>query len=523
MRALHTTLISLALTGAAWAQPALEAEDTDEPALPAGLEEMEAEGDDSDEPALPAGMDDMEADEADEADDSDEPALPMGMDEEVEAEESEPLPIYWHGFLDIRHGVRTEDVDYAGRTSMQEARTQLEVGGEWEIVTFKLVGDLIYDPVLDLHDPDDLDLETGDGFVDLRQAYFTYSPADFVDLKIGRQILTWGKGDLIFINDLFPKDWTAFMIGRDIEYLKAPSDAARLSVFTDFANLDIAFTPRFDADRYPDRRRVTSWDPIVGRIAGVDQVPVESRPDEWFKDYEVAGRLTTRLGAYELALYGYHGFWKSPFGFELNDPMNPLAGGKVTFDELTVAGASFQGPMLGGILSLEGGYYHSHEDTDGDDVFVRNSDVRGLVGFEREAAQDLTISGQYYVEWIQQHDEYEQALEMMRAGMAQMLANVPPEMLPADLPDMRTEDEFRHVLTTRLRYLTHQQSMTWSLFAFYSPSDQDGHLRPNVSYKIDDLWTTTVGANLFFGKEDHTFYSQLQDNSSFYSSIRMAW
>ena len=64
--------------------------------------------------------------------------------------------------------------------------------------------DLLYDPVLDRHS---VRLEEGDGFLDLREANFILTPASLMDVKAGRQILTWGTGNLIFINDLFPKDW----------------------------------------------------------------------------------------------------------------------------------------------------------------------------------------------------------------------------------------------------------------------------------------------------------------------------
>jgi hypothetical protein len=75
-----------------------------------------------------------------------------------------------------------------------------------------------------------------------------------MDVKLGRQILTWGTGDLIFINDLFPKDWISFFIGRDTDYLKAPSDAIKVSLFGEQANLDIVYTPQFDSDRFIEGR-----------------------------------------------------------------------------------------------------------------------------------------------------------------------------------------------------------------------------------------------------------------------------
>jgi hypothetical protein len=86
-----------------------------------------------------------------------------------------------------------------------------------------------------------------------------------MDLKLGRQINTWGTGDLLFINDLFPKDWNAFFIGRDDEYLKAPADSAKASLFSDWANLDLIYSPRFDSDRFIDGRRISYWNGALGR------------------------------------------------------------------------------------------------------------------------------------------------------------------------------------------------------------------------------------------------------------------
>jgi len=42
------------------------------------------------------------------------------------------------------------------------------------------------------------------GDVELREGYIGYT-AKIWDIRLGRQIITWGIGDLIFINDVFSK------------------------------------------------------------------------------------------------------------------------------------------------------------------------------------------------------------------------------------------------------------------------------------------------------------------------------
>lgn len=418
---------------------------------------------------------------------AEEPPLPAGMESlgdepSADSDDDAPLPIELRGFFDSRIGVRTAHTLLASPASLAEHRLQLAVSGAWPAFAFGATVDFVYDLVLDDHEPD---LETGQGAIDPRELYLVVTPTPELDLKIGRQILTWGTGDLVFINDLFPKDWTAFLIGRDVSYLKAPSDAARLALYSEVADVDLVFTPRFDADRFPDRRRIVSWDPLLGRLAGDDAVPRVRYPDRWFEDVEVAARVRRAFGPWEVALYGYYGFFKSPSGVALVDPGDPSQV-ELTFPALASYGASVRGPLAGGILNVEAGHYLSLDDPDHDDPLVANGEVRALVGYEHELAQDLVGSVQYYLEAVLDDDE-------------------------------------RHVVTMRLTWRALRQSLVLSLFAFFSPSELDAHLRPHVAYAVDDHWRLEVGASLFVGADEDTFYGQFGDDSNVYFGLRGAW
>jgi len=472
---------------AAAAAPALA---SDEPALPRGAEPALPKGA---EPALPKGAEPALPKGA-------EPTLPKGLDKPVPKPPAAAAPADWlrqvglTGFLDVRGGVRTQRDSHQRDASIGEARAQLDLQRTWQKVTFRLVGDFVYDAVTHHHT---IDLESGEGWLDLRQANAAFSPAPFLDVKVGRQILTWGTGDLLFINDLFPKDWQAFFIGRDVEYLKAPSDAVKLGLFGELANLDVVFTPRFDADRFIRGERISYWNAFLGRQAGRDAVVDVDRPNEWFRDHEWAARLSKTVGGYELAAYGYWGYWKSPAGTDVRTM-------RATFPRLNVYGASARGQVGRGIGNIEVGYYDSREDRAGDDAFVANSQLRILAGYEQdvpEIAKDLTVGVQYYLEWMMDYDAYAGGLP----------------------PGLHRADEDRHVLTFRVRKLLLNQNLTLSLFAYYSPTDSDAYLRPSAKYKIDDHWTVEVGGNVFFGARDHTFFGQFENNTNVYASLRYSF
>lgn len=387
-----------------------------------------------------------------------------------------------HGFLEAAGGARTQDdLNQPNAFNLGDFRWQLEAFKTLDWADFKYRGDLLYDGALDRFD------------FDLREANMTASPLASMDVKIGRQILTWGTGDLIFLNDLFPKDFQSFFIGRDEEYLKAPSDAIKTSFFTGFVNLDLAWTPRFNPDRFVNGERLSFYNSILGRMAGDPGGISDIQRDRWAEDSELALRLFKNLGGYELALYGYYGYFKNPAG--------ATALGQVTFPRLAVYGASARGEFLKGIGNVEAAYYDSLDDRKGTDPLTDNSQFRFLAGYTREIATDLTVGVQYNLERMIDHENFARNL---------------PEGSVRKIQD-------RQVTTLRLTRLALQQNLRLSLFVFYSPSDADAHLRPNAHYKINDSWSVSAGSNIFIGEKNLTFFGQLEDNTNVYGRIRYSF
>ena len=386
-----------------------------------------------------------------------------------------------HGFVEGRAGYRLQNDAYQKDMSIMETRTQLDLTSlpDWGEIVVK--GDAYLDGVTERAE------------FDLREANAAFTPTDFVDLKLGRQILTWGKGDLIFINDMIPKDWQSFFIGRDTEYLKAPSDALKAGFFSDMVNLDVVYTPRFDPDRYIKGERLSYWNGVMGQTAGQNAIIHSNKPNRWFQDEEVAARLYRNVQGVDLALYGYWGYWKSPGG------MN-AAGNQAQFPSLDVYGASLQGPLGKGILSAEVGYYDSKDDSRGTNALINNSEMRYLLGYSREIGRDFTAGLQYYVEQLLDYSEYRAALA---GGPAR--------------------DRYRHLLTLRLTKLLMNQNLRCSVFGYYSPSDDDVYFRPNINYKLSDNTSVEVGANLFGGDDPHTFFGQFADNTNVYGAIRYSF
>ncbi len=383
------------------------------------------------------------------------------------------------GFLEGAVGSRWDHDAAVGRyATLGEARMRLETGWENDTLQFVYKGDFLTDAI---------DEEFA---LDVRDLSIAFSPLASLDVKLGRQVLTWGTGDLLFLNDLFPKGWVSFFAGRDDEYLKAPSNSVRLTQYNAVINIDVAWTPDFTPDDYIRGERFSYFSPFTGSIIG-DQPPLlVDEPGGGIGNGEFALRLFKTVNGVEYALYGYNGYFKTP--------SRVVAPFRLAFAPMSSVGASIRRPLGPGLINVEASYYLSRDDRDGTDPLINNSQVRFLTGYEWEAARNFTVGLQYYLEHIRDHDE--------------LIANSPtPEFEPP---------ENRHTVTTRLTYRALQEKLVWSLFAFWSPNENDGYLRPIVSYRADDHWTTTVGLNVFGGREPQTFLGQFEDNSNAYLRVR---
>lgn len=385
-----------------------------------------------------------------------------------------------HGYGELRSGFRTRNDPHEKELSVMEARLQLELSVSDPWFDFKYKGDAWADGI------------TERGEYDTRELWFFARPAAFLDIKAGRQVLTWGTGDLVFLNDLFPKDWQSFFIGRDAEYLKAPSDALKLGMFTEYVNLDLVYSPRFDADRFITGEYVSFWNGGLNRRSGRDAILSASEPDRWFRDYELAARLYRNLGGYELAAYAYRGYWKTPAG--------RTTAGTATFPRLNVYGASARGPIGAGIGNIECAWYQSIDNESGRNPLANNSEMRYLAGYAWEIARDFNASMQYYVEQTLKYGAYRE--------------------LHGGAP---VRDRFRHVITLQLTKLMMNQNLKLSLSGYYSPSDNDAYLRPHVQYKYSDRVTLEAGANVFAGECSQTFFAQFNDNTNIYTAVRYSF
>lgn len=389
--------------------------------------------------------------------------------------------IYTSGFLQGLYGGGIDKHNpTASDMTASETRLQLRLESFSDGAEFFGRIDFVYD---DYYDP---------GFeLELREGFVKFRIGSHLDFKIGRQIITWGTGDLIFINDVFAKDYRSFFTGRDDQYLKAPQNALRMEFYAGLGTFSTVYTPRFTPNRIPTGKRLSYFNPLAGGIVGGDGHFFEARlPEAEFENGEIAVRFSRYVGSVDIALYAYRGFYKNPVGMDMADMM-------AYYPELNIFGASLRSPVLGGIAWVESGYHYSREDRDGDNPSVPNSKISSMAGFERQLTSNLTANVQYQNEFVIDHDVYS--------------ANLMPGMVEAD--------EMYHLITARMTQLLMMETVSISAFAFISPNDEDFYGRFSISYKYTDALTLSIGANIFEGSHEYTNFGAYQKNDNVYLKV----
>ena len=383
----------------------------------------------------------------------------------------------WHGFLQTNYSLRTTGlIPNQSDFLWADQRLQLKLTtSEGQARVFAKL-DFFQDALRSKAD------------WEIREAFLDYRLGDF-DFRAGRQIITWGLGDLLFINDLFPKDWQAFFSGRPIEYLKIGVDGLKSTFSSSIFSSELAILPFFQPDNIPTSENFFLYDPL----ASISN-RTEEKPAFQFENFEQALRLYRTFSSFEVTIYAYRGFYRSPSVRPDSLPVMII----YHYPKLSVYGSGLQKNVYNGIFSLEYGYYDSRQDRAGDDPMIPNSFHKFLAGYQRQGWTDFSYSLQFYGEHMSDYSDYEKSL-------------------PISFPK---QDRFRQLLTLRITQFLKYQTWKLSAFVLYSPSDNDYYFIPEAQYKFSDKLWLGMGSNIFGGKKKTTFFGQFDKNDNLYLTLR---
>ena len=151
----------------------------------------------------------------------------------------------------------------------------------------------------------------------LKEAYLDWKGEMFA-LRVGRQIVSWGKADDIQITDIIcPKDEAGF-VASDYNESRLGIDAVRLSLLTEKLQMDAFFIPFFTPSILPLAKGNPLKDIIFSDIDGIRIYAPEDyrdleRPNKHISNSEFAFRASAYTSFADVSLYYFYGWDDIPF------------------------------------------------------------------------------------------------------------------------------------------------------------------------------------------------------------------
>ncbi len=328
-----------------------------------------------------------------------------------------------------------------------------------------------------------------DNRLDIREAYATL-PLGAFDIRAGKQIITWGTGDFLFINDFFPKNYAAFYAGLPIDHLKEGLTALRISGYSSAANLEIVATPFFQENIFPGQDRFILPKDPAGGLA-----PPLIHPSLRFENGEVAIRLYRNILGWDAGLYGYTGHNRQPTLQIL--PADTGANLRIAFPQIASGGISLTGSLPLAVINLEAGFSHPFADGAWKAPLLPDQELKFLGGLKAGQTGAWSLGVQYYAEL----NEFNPNTANMRSGNPFVPENI------------------HQILTSSLDLSPGYQTLRIYCFAYYDLTYRESLVMPEISYQVTDRATIALGGRGYYGNGDPRSFGYYGSNDCVFTRV----
>jgi hypothetical protein len=306
--------------------------------------------------------------------------------------------------------------------------------------------------------------------IEIREAFIDYFGENW-DVKVGRQIIVWGKADGVQITDLIsPMDFTEFL-ARDYDDIRIPVDAFRIRYMHARGNLEFIWVPIFQPAILPsgDNPWAIHQDFPSG-MQIINESPL--KPKNIFKNGEFGGKMSFFLSGIDLALSSLYTWDKFPVYRTTRTSVNQLTI-RPEHNRLSVFGLEFSIPnhsmVFRGETALNVGKHLETQSFEG--ILLKKNTWKWLIGIDWYPGSNWSLSLQLTDTFI--------------FGYEDIIAN-----------DRHTIFSTFHISKKLMR-----ETMTLSTFAYLGLNNWDIFDRTSFEYALTDELHLLIGIDFFIGNK----------------------
>ena len=370
------------------------------------------------------------------------------------------------GFVDSYHAVRIKEPnDFLSSRNRLRLEAHTEFDETYLFVSFNVMHNYI------------LPEQTG---TELREAWFDYT-SDNWDLRIGRQIIIWGKADGIQITDIIsPMDLTEFL-ARDYDDIRMPVDAFKFRYLPEKINFELIWVPNFQGavlpggdnpwavgTEFPADLNVTYENPLI--------------PEKKLSNSEFGGKISFYLPGIDLALSSLYTWDKFPVMNQTRIDDDSLSV-RLEHHRLTFVGLEFSTPYHEFVIRGEAAYYKGKylEPASFDDRLMKKNTINWLLGLDWSPGGNWSLSAQFADNFILDYDK----------------------------KIFNKEDTM--ISTLNISKKLFRETLTISSMGYLGINDKDCFTRSSMDYALTDELHLLTGVDIFIG--DKGMFGQFKDNN----------
>ena len=339
--------------------------------------------------------------------------------------------------------------------------------------------------------------------VKLKSAYIDLF-SKYLDLRVGKQQVVWGKTDGYFINDIVnPLDMSYFLL-QDFDDIRMATNMLKARFHTGNQALELLFIPEFRpmqigftgdwAFQRPDSVNVTL--PFIGDMNIPLNYADEVQSQYSLRKAEWGLRFSTFLLGTDLSLIYLKVRDDKPVYSIIQQELEVIC--TPTHPWLQFYGASFSRPVGTFVFRGEGGYFPfrtfntENQNYVANGMLVKKPYLQGMLGCDYQLTATIDLSVQAIREQI---IDYE-------AGIR--------------------EDEQNTLATFMLKGRFFNETLQPMFFSIYNTNDQSYLVRLLADWNYSDNVTVSVGTDLLGGDSD-TIFGQFDGNDNFFLKLQYSF
>jgi hypothetical protein len=323
----------------------------------------------------------------------------------------------------------------------------------------------------------------------LREGYLDFTAGE-ADLRVGKQIIVWGRADGINPTDnLSPRDYTL---------LTPESDDQRFGV------LAAKMTYHFQ-----DTALTGIWLPDFNP----NILPIATMPGVYFTEQvpninQAAIKLDKSGGEVDWSISYFNGLDLNP---DTAIGVTNAAGTNLIFQHNRIRVLGMDAATVLGHYGLRAEAAYTWTENINDDPLIKKPFLYAVMGGDRTFFDNFNVNLQYYFRKVDNFQDPQNISNPMLRNIATQGAI-----------SANQQDEFQHGVSMRLSNKWLNETLEGEIAALYSLTHNDYALKPKLVYAFNDQMKGSLGMDIYRGS-DNTFFGRLRENSTLYAEMKYSF